>query len=514
MRELRRVSGLIFGRSPRPEDPENPQILQDAPTPASQSSSRFGALQNNVRSMVNGSSIYSESPVPSNNNTPKIPFLGFLGRRSPAPPAPIVIPDNEPPRGSHDSRSPLRPQHTAGSYMRTIAPFPRTPQEPQPAFQPQDHVHRHPADVPLRHPADVQLGHVEGVDPETAMLQNEIHNHRRRRRRRHHRRPKPNSHQRSGRPTHWVRRAQRDRRAFCCGFITTQAARAKALSCILSGTFLLIVLAIYLALALTNRSLGQEIHILFIMVVLATTIFFCHSLIRMIMLILRPPPEAPSIPSMMGGEEGFRPIRPIRVHLARDEEYTDHDPNTTNRDNTPSDDANADTDDNSDNDLEKEKPLQPPPPAYGLWRSSVRVDPNLLHWRRVETPPASATHPPPSSSIAMFPNRASQIPPLSLPTSPLYPVASSQQPSPTSPSHHQRHGSRGQRRQDPRPPSYASEDGVSYVVEAAPRSTAPASSGVSDIHPAWRPGGYAISEIRPNEFPAAVGVAAGRGGRI
>jgi hypothetical protein len=47
----------------------------------------------------------------------------------------------------------------------------------------------------------------------------------------------------------------------------------------------------------------------------------------------------------------------------------------------------------------------------------------------------------------------------------------------------------------PRPPSYASEDGVSYIVEAAPRSTVRQShSGVSDIHPAWRPG-YAISEV-------------------
>lgn len=26
----------------------------------------------------------------------------------------------------------------------------------------------------------------------------------------------------------------------------------------------------------------------------------------------------------------------------------------------------------------------PPPPAYGLWRCSVRADPNLLHWQRYE----------------------------------------------------------------------------------------------------------------------------------
>lgn len=27
---------------------------------------------------------------------------------------------------------------------------------------------------------------------------------------------------------------------------------------------------------------------------------------------------------------------------------------------------------------------KPPPPVYGVWRGSVRADPNLLHWQRVE----------------------------------------------------------------------------------------------------------------------------------
>lgn len=53
----------------------------------------------------------------------------------------------------------------------------------------------------------------------------------------------------------------------------------------------------------------------------------------------------------------------------------------------------------------------------------------------------------------------------------------------------------------PRPPSYASDDGISYITEAAPRSTVRASqAGGSDVHPAWRPG-YAMSEIRAGELP-------------
>ncbi|KAH7138414.1 hypothetical protein B0J11DRAFT_555198 [Dendryphion nanum] len=389
-----------FRRSPRPDQAETP--LDGSP--ASQSSSRFGGLHNNVRSMINGSSVYSNSPAPSNNNTPKLPFLGFFRR---PPPSPIEIP---PPRQSTDSRSPLRPQHTAGSYMRAIAPL-QDPPEPQAIYN------RHPAD---RHPADVQLGQTDShsqVDPEIQQLQDEI-NGRRRRRHRHHRRRK---HQQ--RPNHW-----------------TQAARGKALACTLSGLFLITVLAIYLALALTNRDLGQEIHVLFIMVILAITIFFCHSLIRLCMLMLHPPVETPRIPSMTG-PDGFRPVQPIRVHLARDEE------------------------------LES----RPATPAYGLWRSSVRVDPNLLHWQRVEE--RNATPPPP-------PHPASRNGSLSGPSGAVVrevePVLA------------------------PRPPSYASEDGVSYIMEAAPRSTVggEGTSGMSDIHPAWRPG-YAVSEVRLDEWPGA-----------
>jgi hypothetical protein len=201
-----------------------------------------------------------------------------------------------------------------------------------------------------------------------------------------------------------------------------------------------------LAIALTNRTIGQEIHILFILILLTITIFFCHSLIRLCMLMLHPHTNvypAPRIPDMTG-PEGFQPIVPIRVHLARDEE--------------------------AENDLERglgaaevdmeKDTVAPPPPAYGLWRSSVRVDPNLLHWQRAQpqpqppTPTFSHSHPPqhpPQHSPANRTSFATSI-------------------------------------------SYVSEDGISYITEAAPRSTVRMShSGVSDIHPAWRPG-YAVGE--------------------
>jgi hypothetical protein len=121
----------------------------------------------------------------------------------------------------------------------------------------------------------------------------------------------------------------------------------------------------------------------------------------------------------------------------------------------------------------------PPPPAYGLWRSSVRVDPNLLHWQRADSSSAAAS--PMHSrngSIAGLPLGSSQLP-ASDASAPLAEQVG------------------------PRPPSYVSEDGVSYAIEAAPRCTVRDSgAGFSDVHPAYRPG-YAMSDIRPDELPAA-----------
>ena len=122
--------------------------------------------------------------------------------------------------------------------------------------------------------------------------------------------------------------------------------------------------------------------------------------------------------------EGFQPIVPIPVRLARDDEL----------------DSDNDMMDLEAGDIEKEV-LPPPPPAYGLWRSSVRVDPNLLHWQRVEDSRAQ-------SAISMPRSRNGSV------------VAASTHDAPASAP-----------AEGPRPPSYVSEDGVSYITEAVPRST-------------------------------------------
>ncbi|KAL6708844.1 hypothetical protein ACN47E_002251 [Coniothyrium glycines] len=421
----------LFAWSPRPD-----QDLEAFP--ASQSPSRFGSFRNNLRSMYNSSSIYSQSPaLPAHNATPKIPFLGFLSRQNSPNPNEFSL-RNDLSRDSNESRSPLQPQHTAGSYIRTIAPL-QDPQEPETVYS------RHPADVVLPHQND------GFADPEIQQLADEI-NGRRHRRRKHRRR----KHHHAPRSEQWVRR--RGERSI---YVKGTLARGKLIACILSGIFLLTVLAVYLAIALRDRNLGQEIHILFIMVLLTITIFFCHSLIRLCMLLLNPPREEhhPQLAAMTG-PDGFQPIVPIRVHLARDEEA-------------------ARLEEHEHIDLETDDPEKlppPPPPAYGLWRSSVRVDPNLLHWQRIGDQRASVI------TDTARPHGGSVSGPGVFPSARTAAQASTMS-------------------DGPRPPSYVSEDGVSYITEAAPQSRVRMSTaGASDVHPAWRTG-YAMSEIRPGELP-------------
>lgn len=49
--------------------------------------------------------------------------------------------------------------------------------------------------------------------------------------------------------------------------------------------------------------------------------------------------------------------------------------------------------------------IPPPPPAYGIWRESVRVDPNRIYWARnpdAETAPIRAQH---TDTLAMLEGR-------------------------------------------------------------------------------------------------------------
>ena len=112
----------------------------------------------------------------------------------------------------------------------------------------------------------------------------------------------------------------------------------------------LILTILVVALSVSKSVVSQEFHIVLILFILVFTVLFCHSLVRVGMLVLRPRRrERATRPPLATDPRGFaHPPHPIRVNMAIDEELG-------------FDDSNVDT----------EKELAAPPPVYGLWRGSV-----------------------------------------------------------------------------------------------------------------------------------------------
>jgi hypothetical protein len=111
-----------------------------------------------------------------------------------------------------------------------------------------------------------------------------------------------------------------------------------------------------LAIALSVKGLGQELHILFGLTLAGAVIFLGHSIFRLHRAKKRRQRREErrrnqTLEAKLGDRNGFAPTVPIRVHLARDEEFV------------ASDEAAVVA--------EKATATAVPPPAYGLWRSSV-----------------------------------------------------------------------------------------------------------------------------------------------
>ncbi|KAK1469452.1 hypothetical protein CMEL01_01219 [Colletotrichum melonis] len=250
-----------------------------------------------------------------------------------------------------------------------------------------------PAPVARRPETETSSGtrRFTGPDPAEMHLANMAQEGRRRRRRAHRRQQQDSNNE--GHPKRFL---------LCIPWPKSRRMRSQILRCFISGGFLTLLLAVYLALSLTQNIRSSEFTVLLILIILFVTIFFCHGLIRLCMLVIRPRVDdetRPPMPQLLAPGGYAVPREPIRVVLARDEEEQG----------------------------EVSEAVLAKPPAYGLWRESVRVDPNRIYWQR--NPNAA-------------PNEGTS--------------------------------SRGESSTGPRPPSYASEDGVSYVVEARPRSMAPA----------------------------------------
>ncbi|KYK58153.1 hypothetical protein DCS_05166 [Drechmeria coniospora] len=194
----------------------------------------------------------------------------------------------------------------------------------------------------------------------------------------------------------------RRRCLFCLGSVQSRRTRLHIVTCLVSGIAAASLLAVYVALTVTQNIRQGELTIAILLVILAVASIFAYSLVRLLLLKFQPDRlsrrRRPPVPDIMGHRGYAVPPKPIPVVLARDEDAVG---------------------------IEREAG-QLHPPAYGLWRESVRVDPNMLFWQR---------------------NANAEPNPLRLENQP-----------------------------GPRPPSYASDDGISYVVEARPRSVAPPTS--------------------------------------
>jgi len=121
-----------------------------------------------------------------------------------------------------------------------------------------------------------------------------------------------------------------------------------------------------LGIALDKRIATQEFHVAMILIILITAMFFCHSLVRLCLIASKPysyPDEMSAINHDIlhlrsgPGPHGYaQPDQPIPIDIVPGQ-------------------SGAALDDDAD-----PTRIPPPPPAYGIWRQSVRVNPEQFYW--------------------------------------------------------------------------------------------------------------------------------------
>lgn len=149
---------------------------------------------------------------------------------------------------------------------------------------------------------------------------------------------------------------------------------------LMSGIILCVALTIFLALTISKTVKSPAFRPVSLVLIILLTIIFCHDLIRLCMLASAPKGSldySDAFRMQSPTASIARPREPIRIILASDEELSLHDEQHP---------VVVEEDENV--------AVAPPPPAYGLWRGSVRVDPELVHWQPVERP-AGREEPPP-----------------------------------------------------------------------------------------------------------------------
>jgi hypothetical protein len=285
--------------------------------------------------------------------TPRIGnFGGFFARREeeplpPCPPMPTAVFDAV--RGAHSRQvSPLvgtvpsNSSSPSGLSTEWRSPTPVQPIWGGPA--PEVLEDSMPVGVSRSRSSDrAPLTATTRMTDETRTEEREQRRRQKKRKRRHHRQPEA-----------WVRPHHRGTgRGRHQNILHQGPSREKNIyvTSIVAGLFLLATVATYVTIALTVKGLGKELHILFSITIVTTVLFLIHALISLRSNLKR-----------LGGSQrvrrdyrsGYRPSKPIRVHMVSDE-------NLTSTHEVVDDPVVA----------EKVVGVKPPPPAYGLWRSSV-----------------------------------------------------------------------------------------------------------------------------------------------
>ncbi|RVX70105.1 hypothetical protein B0A52_06277 [Exophiala mesophila] len=227
--------------------------------------------------------------------------------------------------------------------------------------------------------------------------------------------------------SHNSRTSTRSRRIFSRRAYRDRRVNAKAKICFAFGITLIVAAIIYLVLAFTGIARNTTFHVLSILLILVLTGVFCHQLVRMFMLIKAPRRHAQTAAQRRRHATRERsrkyrqqveetiPEKPIQIHMA------------------------SDHGDERDLEAATEVHVPPPPPVYGNFRGSIRMNPDYIHWRHV--PPSPLT---PSYNEAV---------------GDVHPSA------------------------EYRPPSYLSEGGVSEMVESQSRDV---DAALHHIHPLER----------------------------
>lgn len=171
------------------------------------------------------------------------------------------------------------------------------------------------------------------------------------------------------------------------------------------------------SIATTASGLSTAFHILFVLGICLATIVFAYSVIALFFVGKQSKSQPlfvavsrhgnqrrhrhnhsqrhhqPRAMPTLAGENDFVPTMPIPVHLSTDDVRAD--PIVAQ----PTPGAEI-TSQDWDKDAEE---IPNPPPAYGRWRSSVRANPDLLHWQSVPSPvsPDTPALPSPTYEEAM-----------------------------------------------------------------------------------------------------------------